>query len=258
MASAGGMDSREPGAAGDPAALVGPMRREMSQMHPLVPLAKAAPLDETVSAWLAPGWFMLLLLASCAGLAVVLAAVGIYAVMSYTIAERTREIGVRIALGTRPFDIVALILRQGGLVAAIGLPAGLTLSLIFGRLLQALLYGITPHDPVTLVGSSVSGRCSTCGHARTDAQSDRARPHNRNTVRMTLGVSRMDRLSGAGGPKRRCDILPANLSDFNSGVVARFVGGCILAFGNSQPSRLVRRNRDAVNPDGPGLYRKLG
>ena len=98
---------------------------------------------------------MLLLLASCAGLAVVLAAVGIYAVMSYTIAERTREIGVRIALGTRPFDIVALILRQDGLVAAIGLPAGLTLSLIFGRLLQALLYGITPHDPVTLVGAAV-------------------------------------------------------------------------------------------------------
>jgi putative ABC transport system permease protein len=141
--------------AGDPAGLVGPIRREMSRMHPLVPLAKAGPLDETVSAWRAPGWFMLLLLASCAGLAVVLAAVGIYAVMSYTIAERTREIGVRIALGARPFNIVALIVRQGGLVTAIGLAAGLTLSLIFGHVLQAFLYGITPHDPVTLIGSAV-------------------------------------------------------------------------------------------------------
>jgi putative ABC transport system permease protein len=141
--------------AGDPAGLVGPIRREMSQMHPLVPLAKAGPLDETVSALTAPSWFMLLLLGCCAGLAVVLAAVGIYAVMSYTIAERTREIGVRIALGARPFNIVALIVRQGGLVTAIGLAAGLTLSLIFGHVVQALLYGITPHDPVTLVGAAV-------------------------------------------------------------------------------------------------------
>jgi len=141
--------------AGDPAGLVGPIRREMSQMHPLVPLAKAGPLDETVSALIAPSRFMLLLLGVCAGLAVVLAAVGIYAVMSYTIAERTREIGVRIALGARPFNVVALIMRQGGLVTAIGLSTGLTLSLIFGHVLQALLYGITPHDPVTLIGAAV-------------------------------------------------------------------------------------------------------
>jgi putative ABC transport system permease protein len=141
--------------AGDPAGLVGPIRREMSKMDPLVPLARAGPLDETVSALIAPTWFMLLLLGCCAGLAVVLAAVGIYAVMSYTIAERTREIGVRIALGARPFNVVALIMRQGGLVTAIGLSAGLTLSLIFGHLLEALLYGITPHNPVTLIGAAV-------------------------------------------------------------------------------------------------------
>jgi putative ABC transport system permease protein len=141
--------------AGDPAGLVGPIRREMSRMDPLVPLAKAAPLDATVSAWIAPSRFMLLLLACCAGLAVLLAAVGIYAVMSYTIAERTREIGLRIALGARPFNIVALIMRQGGLVTAIGLSAGLTLSLVFGHVLQAFLYRTTPHDPVTLIGAAV-------------------------------------------------------------------------------------------------------
>jgi predicted permease len=141
--------------AGDPAGLVDPIRREMSQMHPLIPLARAGPLDETVSALIAPRWFMLLLLGCCAGLAVVLAAVGIYAVMSYTIAERTREIGVRIALGARPVNVVALIMRQGGLITAIGLSAGLTLSLIFSHLLQALLYGITPHDPATLIGAAV-------------------------------------------------------------------------------------------------------
>jgi putative ABC transport system permease protein len=140
--------------AGDPAGLVGPIRREMSQMHPLVPLAKAAPLDETVSTWIAPNWFMLLLLGCCAGLAVLLAAVGIYAVMSYTVAERTQEIGIRIALGARPSNVLVLILRQGGLVTAIGLSAGFTLSLIFGHVLHAFLYGITPHDPVTLAAAA--------------------------------------------------------------------------------------------------------
>jgi putative ABC transport system permease protein len=139
--------------AGDPAGLVSPIRREMSQMHPLVPLAKAAPLDETVSAWIAPSRFMLLLLGCCAGLAVLLAAVGIYAVMSYTVAERTQEIGIRIALGARPCNVLALIARQGGLVISIGLSAGLAMSLIFGHVLQALLYGITPHDPLTLAAA---------------------------------------------------------------------------------------------------------
>jgi len=139
--------------AGDPAGLVSPIRREMSQMHPLVPLAKAAPLDETVSAWIAPSRFMLLLLGCCAGLAVLLAAVGIYAVMSYTVAERTQEIGIRIALGARPCNVLVLIARQGGLVIAIGLSAGLAMSLIFGHVLQALLYGITPHDPLTLAAA---------------------------------------------------------------------------------------------------------
>jgi ABC-type antimicrobial peptide transport system permease subunit len=96
---------------------------------------------------------MLLLLGCCAAIAVVLAAIGIYAVMSYTIAERTREIGVRIALGARPYNIAALIIRQGGLVTAIGLSAGLMLSLISGHVFQALLYGVTPHDPLTLIGA---------------------------------------------------------------------------------------------------------
>jgi putative ABC transport system permease protein len=140
--------------AGDPAGLVGPIRREMSRMHPLVPLAKAGPLDETLSALIAPSRFMLVLLGCCAGLAVLLAAVGIYAVMSYTIAERTREIGVRIALGARPFNVIALIVRQGGLIAGIGLSAGLMLSLIFGHVLQAFLYGVTPRDPVTLTAAA--------------------------------------------------------------------------------------------------------
>ncbi len=162
--------------AGDPAALVHSIRREMSQMHPLVPLAKAGPLDETVSLDIAPRRFTLLLLGCCAGLAVLLAAVGIYAVMSYTIAERTREIGVRIALGARPVNVMVLIVKQGGVVTAIGLAAGLALSLIFGRVLQTLLYGITPHDPVTLIAAAgllaLIALAAMLGPALKAAQSD--------------------------------------------------------------------------------------
>jgi putative ABC transport system permease protein len=139
-------------ASADPAGLVSAIRREMSRLHPNVPLARAHTLDETVAAIRAPGRLIMLLVACFAGLAMLLAAVGIYAVISYSVAERTREMGVRIALGARPLDVVALIVRQGGLVAGVGLLAGLALSMIFGQTLQALLYGIGTHDPATIAG----------------------------------------------------------------------------------------------------------
>jgi putative ABC transport system permease protein len=140
--------------AGDPAGLVGPIRREMSHMHPLVPLASAGTLDQALSALIAPRRLTLLLVGCCAGLAVVLAAIGIYAVMSYIIAERTQEIGIRITLGARSSNVLILILRQAGFVIAIGLSAGVALSLIFGHVIDARLYGITPHDPATLTAAA--------------------------------------------------------------------------------------------------------
>lgn len=142
-------------ASGDPAALSGAIRREMSHMHPNVPLAGAQTIDDLVSDVLAPRRFSTLLLASYAALAILLAVVGVYAVTSYSIAERTREIGVRIALGARPRDVVSLIVRERSLIAGVGLSAGLILSLIFGRVLQTLLYGVTAHDPGTLSAAAV-------------------------------------------------------------------------------------------------------
>ncbi len=139
---------------GDPAGLFQAIRGEMSRMHPSVPLARAETMDEAIAQMKAPDRLITLLVACCAGLAIVLAAVGIYAVMSYSVAERTREIGVRIALGARPFDVVALIVRQGGLVAGIGLLAGWALSMMFSRLLRAFLYEVGPHDPATLAAAA--------------------------------------------------------------------------------------------------------
>jgi predicted permease len=140
-------------ASADPAGLVSAIRREMSRLNPNVPYARAHTLDEAVSEMRAPGRLIMLLVACFAGLAMLLAAVGVYAVISYSVAERTREIGVRIALGARPSDVVGLIVRQGGVVAGIGLLTGLALSMIFGHALQALLYGIGPHDPATLAAA---------------------------------------------------------------------------------------------------------
>jgi ABC-type antimicrobial peptide transport system permease subunit len=139
---------------GDPAGLFRAIRGQMSRMHPSVPLARAETMDEAIAQMKAPDRLITLLVACCAGLAILLAAVGIYAVMSYSVAERTREIGVRIALGARPFDVVALIVRQGGLVTGIGLLAGWALSMMFSHVLQALLYGVGPHDPATLAAAA--------------------------------------------------------------------------------------------------------
>ena len=99
--------------------------------------------------------FNLVLIAIFAALALVLAGVGIYGVMAYTAAQRTQEIGIRMALGAQRRDVMGLILRQGIALAAIGIGIGLAGALGLGRMLQTLLYSVSPSDPLTL--ASVSG-----------------------------------------------------------------------------------------------------
>ncbi|HEY9450549.1 MAG TPA: FtsX-like permease family protein, partial [Gemmatimonadaceae bacterium] len=92
-----------------------------------------------------------LLLAGFAAAALLLATVGIYGVMAFTVVQRTREIGVRIALGAHTRRVFALVLRQGMVLAGIGVIVGLAGSLAVTRFLQSLLFGISATDPVTLV-----------------------------------------------------------------------------------------------------------
>jgi ABC-type antimicrobial peptide transport system permease subunit len=89
----------------------------------------------------------MVLLGIFAGLALLLACIGIYGVLAYAVAQRTREIGVRMALGARPLEVTRMIVIRGLRLAVLGLAAGVSLALVLGRLLETLLYGVRPAAP---------------------------------------------------------------------------------------------------------------
>ena len=99
--------------------------------------------------------FTLALLGIASTLALVLGAVGIYGVISYVVSLRTREIAIRMALGARPQDVWRMVSRQAASVAAVGIVVGLVGALALMRLLRALLFGVSPTDPVALAGAAV-------------------------------------------------------------------------------------------------------
>ena len=91
--------------------------------------------------------FTMVLLAIAAGVALMLGVIGIYGVMSYIVSQRTGEIGVRLALGAEPGSVARMIVRQGGLVALAGIIVGLAAAFAGSRLIESLLYGVSPRDP---------------------------------------------------------------------------------------------------------------
>lgn len=111
-------------------------------------------MDQLLSSMVAQRRFSMALLATFAALALVLGVVGVYGVTSYLVAQRTREVGVRLALGAQPAQVVRLVVRQGMLVALAGLGAGLVGALAAGRLMTGLLFGVSPYDVATLVSVS--------------------------------------------------------------------------------------------------------
>lgn len=150
---AGGMDRFgtlvvEASAAG-PLALAEPLRRAVASVDPDVPLTNVAALEDVVRDSVARSRFVMVLMGVFAGLALVLGAVGIYGVTSFVVSERTREIGVRKALGAASGEVMALVVRQGMTTVAVGLALGLVGALSLGRLIASLLYGVEPVDPGT-------------------------------------------------------------------------------------------------------------
>jgi putative ABC transport system permease protein len=138
-------------AKGDPAALADTLRREVSRLDRDVAVSRIAPLSAIASSSIAPQQFGALLLALFAAAATLLAGIGVYGVMTYNVAQRRHELGVRLALGAKPRELFVLVVRHGLLLAGVGTALGLAGSLALGPVMRGLLFGIRPTDPATFV-----------------------------------------------------------------------------------------------------------
>ncbi len=136
----------------DPAALMTSVRRAVSELDPGAVVYSVETMDGVLSKSLAARRLSMLLLGAFAILALLLACIGLYGVLSYLVGERTREIGVRMALGAQRRDVLRLILSQGARMVFAGVMLGIGLSLGLTRLMSSQLFGVTPHDPLTFAG----------------------------------------------------------------------------------------------------------
>jgi len=136
--------------AGDPLAVFPTVRNEIWALDRNLPLINVQALSSVVNGAMARTTFTLIMIGAAAGVALLLGAIGIYGVISYMVSLRTREIGVRMALGARSDQVRRMVVRQGLVLAAIGAAIGLAGALAMSRLISSLLYGIAPYDPLTL------------------------------------------------------------------------------------------------------------
>ena len=132
-----------------PTSVLGAVRQQLAQIDPEQPMARVITLEQEFSSVVAQPRFTAWLLGAFATIALALAAVGAYGVISYSVAQRTHEIGVRMALGAQPGDVRAMVLRQGMGVVVIGAVVGLVSAAALARVLQAMLYGVSGTDPAT-------------------------------------------------------------------------------------------------------------
>ena len=140
---------------GAPENLVAAIRKEVYALDPDQPISDVATMDERFSQSLSQPRFSALLLGLFAGIALLLAAVGIYGVMSYLVTQRTHEIGVRMALGASTRDILKLVVRQGMTLTLIGVGCGLVAAFLLTRFLASLLFEVRSFDPLTYAGVSL-------------------------------------------------------------------------------------------------------
>jgi putative ABC transport system permease protein len=136
-------------AAGDPSSVAAGVRGALQAIDPALPITRLRPLDEVIGASLTQRRFNMTLLAVFAGIALVLAIAGIYGTVSYAVAQRTQEIGIRAALGATRADVLRLVLWDGLKPVGLGLGLGLAGAFVLRRTLDRLVYGVTTSDPVT-------------------------------------------------------------------------------------------------------------
>lgn len=142
-----------------PSVLAGGVRREVNTLDSDIPLADIQAMDRVISDSLARPRFLALLLVLFAGLALALAAVGVYGVVSYAVTRRTREIGVRMALGARAAEVLRLVLQQGFVLALIGILVGLGGALAATRVLESFLYEVSARDPLIFASVALGLLC---------------------------------------------------------------------------------------------------
>jgi ABC-type antimicrobial peptide transport system permease subunit len=145
-----------------PTSIVPAVRSIVDRLDPAIPIADVRTLQQMLDRATAPTAFALTLVALAAAIALLLGAVGVYAVVAYTVSRRTAEIGVRMALGARAADVRMMVLRQSGSVILTGITVGLVAAFALTRLMEGMLHGVSPTDPasyaaVTLLLAVIAG-----------------------------------------------------------------------------------------------------
>jgi putative ABC transport system permease protein len=142
--------------AAEPMQLVPSLKRAVAEVDPATPVANPATIEESIDSQIRHLRLYMLLLGIFGGVAAILAATGIYGVMAYSVAERTREIGIRMALGARAHDVLVMILQQATWIVGVGLVFGLAGAFAVTRLIRSTLFDVTPTDPPTFVVVSLA------------------------------------------------------------------------------------------------------
>ncbi|HEX5735800.1 MAG TPA: ABC transporter permease [Blastocatellia bacterium] len=140
---------------GDPSSLAGSVRNEIASMDPDQPIADIRNMEQIVYGSVAQPRFNTMMLGIFAAVALILAAVGVYGVMNYSVAQQTHEIGIRMALGAQQNHILAMVIQQGFVLVSIGVAIGLAGAFVITQFMSSLLYGVKAMDPITFIGVAV-------------------------------------------------------------------------------------------------------
>jgi putative ABC transport system permease protein len=135
----------------DPSRVAAAVREQVQEVDPTVAVASISPMEDLLSVSLGQRRFTMILLGLFAIIALLLAGIGVYGVMAYSVERRTREIGIRMALGAQPATVLSLMLRRGMTLVIIGVVAGVAGALVFTRFMKTLLYGLEATDPLTFI-----------------------------------------------------------------------------------------------------------
>jgi putative ABC transport system permease protein len=145
---------------GDPAVLAAQLPREVASIDRDIVVSEAMSMDDLLADLTAQPRFRAALLVGFASMAVVIAAVGLYGLIAYSVSQRTREIGVRMALGAATWHVKRMVLREGAMLLFVGVMAGIALAWMLSRMLASLLHGVVATDPVSFLLAATVAVCA--------------------------------------------------------------------------------------------------